>query len=167
VRLPFSRERIAIPRRQCAYGDPGTRYAFSGVVVPARPWIPPLLALRERLAEATGLHPNFVLVNHYRSGRDCIGWHADDERDLGPAPTILSLSLGAARDFQLRPRRAFGRAGEGRPELATVTLTLEPGSLLVLRHPTNRDWKHQLPRRADRAGAPVGERLNLTWRQVV
>ncbi len=106
---------------------------------------------------------------YYRSGRDCIGWHADDERDLGNAPTILSLSLGATRDFQLRHREAFPQAGQParRPELQTVTIPLGSGSLLSMHDPTNKYWKHQLPKRGGSKAATIGARLNLTWRQIV
>lgn len=169
VRRPFSRDKIAIPRRQTAYGDPGTSYTFAGCVVPSRPWIPMLCALRALLKERTGYAPNFVLVNYYRSGFDSIGWHADDERDLGDAPAILSLSLGAERDFQFRHRDAFPRAGQPapRPELQTITLSLRSGSLLIMRDPTNKHWKHQLPRRGGKKAVEIGARLNLTWRRIV
>lgn len=169
VRRPFSRDKIAIPRRQTAYGDPGTSYTFAGCVVLARPWLPMLCALRALLRERTGYDPNFVLVNYYRSGLDYIGWHADDERDLGPTPDILSLSLGAERDFQFRHRGAFPQAGKPapQPELQTVTIPLRSGSLLVMRDPTNKHWKHQLPRRGGKKAVEVGERLNLTWRRLL
>jgi alkylated DNA repair dioxygenase AlkB len=169
VRRPFSRDKIAIPRRQTAYGDPGTSYTFAGCVVPARPWIPLLYTLREVLRKRTGYEPNFVLVNYYSSGRDHLGWHADDERDLGPTPDILSLSLGAERDFQFRHRAAFPQAGKPapRPELQTVTIPLRSGSLLIMRDPTNKYWKHQLPRRGGQKALEIGERLNLTWRRIL
>jgi alpha-ketoglutarate-dependent dioxygenase alkB family protein 2 len=169
VRRPFSRDKVAIPRRQTAYGDAGTSYTFAGCTVPARPWIPLLWELRALLSTQTGYEPNFVLINYYRSGWDYIGWHADDERDLGPAPAILSLSLGAARDFQFRHREAFPQAGKAalRPALQTVTISLHSGSLLIMRDPTNKDWKHQLPRRGGQQAAALGDRLNLTWRRLV
>ena len=169
VRRPFSREKIAIPRRQTAYGAPGTSYTFAGCVVPARPWLPILCALRELLRKRTGYEPNFVLVNYYRSGLDYIGWHADDEHDLGNAPDILSLSLGAERDFQFRHRGAFPQAGKPapRPELQTVSIPLRSGSFLIMRDPTNKHWKHQLPRRGGQKALEIGERLNLTWRRIL
>jgi alkylated DNA repair dioxygenase AlkB len=107
-------------------------------------------------------------VNHYRSGSDCVGWHADDERDLGDTPDILSLSLGAERNFQFRHRDAFPRAGKPalHPELKTITMPLRSGSLLIMRDPTNKNWKHQLPRHGGKKAANIGERLNLTWRQI-
>lgn len=162
VRRPFSKEKVPIPRLQTAYGDPGTSYRFSGITVHARPWIPILLELREMLEKRSGCTPNFVLLNYYRSGRDSIGWHSDDEKDLGTRPEIASLSLGATRDFQFRHKEDSGRKKRDRT-LQTVTLPLEHGSLLVMRHPTNRNWKHQLPRRTGKTTDP-GARLNLTWR---
>lgn len=161
-RLPGKRERVPLPRRQVAYGEEGLAYRFSGMSVPARPWIEPLASLRELLRRRTGFVANFVLVNHYRSGADRMGWHSDDEADLGPEPVLFSLSLGAVRDFQLRPKP---RADIAAPR-ETITLPLAHGSLLVMRHPTNRDWKHQLPRRGGRDPERIGERFNLTWRRI-
>ncbi|RAK99559.1 uncharacterized protein BO80DRAFT_426543 [Aspergillus ibericus CBS 121593] len=43
---------------------------------------------------------NFILVNYYATTEDSIAYHSDDERFLGPNPTIASLSLGARRDFR-------------------------------------------------------------------
>ncbi|MBW2240436.1 MAG: alpha-ketoglutarate-dependent dioxygenase AlkB [Deltaproteobacteria bacterium] len=160
MRQPFTGRMVAIPRRQAGYGDPGTAYAFSGGEVAARPWSPTLAEVRALLRERIGFESNYVLVNHYRDGGDCMGWHSDDERDLGEAPRILSLSLGACRDFQFR------RRGEAARDFETITLPLASGSLLTLRHPTNANWKHQLPRRGGKRPTRVGGRLNLTWRQI-
>jgi alkylated DNA repair dioxygenase AlkB len=160
MRQPFTGRWVDVPRLQAGYGEPGTAYQFSGIEVRARPWTRGLAELRALLRERTGFDANYVLANLYRDGRDCMGWHADDERDLGPAPEIHSLSLGAARDFQFR------RRGEAAARVPTVTIRLEPGSLLVMRHPTNANWKHQLPRRGGSRPERVGLRLNLTWRRI-
>ena len=160
---PFSRERIAVPRQQTAYGEPGTCYRFAGVTVCARPWISPLLELRERVLKATGFESNFVLINRYRNGADYMGWHADDERDMGDEPELYSLSLGAQRDFALRRRPARADDGSLQP---IVSLPLASGSLLHLAHPTNRDWKHSLPKRGGKRPERIGPRLNLTWRRL-
>src|SRR3990167_280381 len=115
-----------IPLLQVGYGDQGTSYRFAGCTVRARPWaeVPALMMVRETLRSRCGFEANFVLVNLYRSRANSIGWHQDDEADLGPQPTILSLSLGAERDFQFRHRQA---ADNGLP---TVTIPLAPGSPL-------------------------------------
>ena len=152
---------LPIPRQQTAYGDPGTSYRFSGCTVPARPWIEPLTSLRRLLLKRQGIGSNFVLINHYRNGADSIGWHADDERDLGAAPTIASLSLGAARAFQLRRRQ-----GSTAVASAIHSLVLAHGSLLIMRDPTNKLFNHQLPKAGGQHSERIGPRLNLTWRMI-
>jgi alkylated DNA repair dioxygenase AlkB len=151
IRL-FGRE-VDSPRLSAWIGDPGTAYRYSGATFAPRPWPPALQALRERIAGAAGAPFNSVLANLYRDGRDTMGWHSDDERALGPHPVIASLSLGATRRFRLR-RRDDARVG--------LTLDLPPGSLLLMRGATQRTTRHALPRTA----RPVGERINLTFRQV-
>jgi alkylated DNA repair dioxygenase AlkB len=156
IRRPFSRDMVRIPRLQSAYGDPGTSYRFSGTTVEPRPWTTPLLALRRQLRSDDWLDPNFVLVSYYRDGADYMGWHSDDEKDLGEEPVIASLSLGAHRPFQFRHKQ---------PPHETLQLVPGHGSLLVMRHPTNRDWKHALPKRGGNRPATIGPRLNLTFRR--
>lgn len=146
-----------IPRRQSAYGDEGLSYRFSGTRVPARPWAPVVAELRDRMAARTAAPINFVLVNWYEGLRHGVGWHADDERDLDPSAPIASLSLGHPRDFQFRPSAPGAAPG-------TVTMRLEPGSLLLMLPPTNQRFQHCLPRRTGANAATIAPRWNLTGR---
>ena len=98
---------------------------------------------------------NSVLANHYRSGSDSMGWHSDDEKELGPEPVIASISLGDERRFLLRHRR--------RKELQTHEITLENGSLLLMRASSQHAWRHSIPK-TRRAVAP---RINLTYRHIM
>ena len=148
-------QEIPQPRLTAWYGDADARYTYSGLAWEPRPWTPALLALRRRVEAATGARFNSVLLNLYRDGRDSMGWHADDEPELGPAPAIASLSLGATRRFRLRPR-----AGLAHPPFG---LALPGGSLLLMRGPTQQHWQHALPKTA----RPSGPRLNLTFRWVI
>lgn len=52
-----------IPRQQVAYGDEGLKYHFSGVTLPAKPWIGSLISIRDLISKLTGYSYNFVLVN--------------------------------------------------------------------------------------------------------
>lgn len=149
IRL-FGRE-VDSPRLSCWIGDPGTAYTYSGTRFEPHPWPAALLALRERLQHDVGVPFNSVLANLYRGGRDSMGWHSDDERELGVEPVIASLSLGAARRFVLRHRRD--------PD-SKLALDLPHGSLLLMGGQTQSHWRHALPRTAK----PVGERINLTFR---
>lgn len=142
------------PRLSCWIGDAGASYRYSGQSFEPHPWPDALLPLRGRLRQELGIDFNSVLANLYRDGRDAMGWHSDDEPELGPEPVIASVSLGAARRFVLRRRDDHTVRKEFR---------LEPGSLLVMRGNSQRDWQHALPRTAK----PVGPRINLTFRRIV
>ncbi|MBK7170151.1 MAG: alpha-ketoglutarate-dependent dioxygenase AlkB [Gammaproteobacteria bacterium] len=113
-----------------------------------------LCAMRERIERLTGQVFNSVLLNLYRDGQDSMSWHSDDEPELGPAPVIASLSLGATRHFRLR------RRGQTR---TTLSLDLEGGSLLLDGTPLQQHWQHCIPK----TRRQTGPRINLTWRQIL
>ncbi len=147
---------VKAPRLVAFHGDPGTGYVYSGLHHEPSPWTPTLGELRERVQETTGLTFNAVLANLYRQGSDSMGWHADAEPEIGPAPAdrwVASLSLGAARRFVLKHRKT----GERR------VYELGEGDLLVMRGTTQTHWRHALPK----TKKPVGPRLNLTFRHIV
>jgi len=150
IRL-FGRE-IMQPRLTCFYGEPGVRYRYSGKTLTADPLPDELKTLTERLSEELGVCFNSVLCNLYRDGRDSMGWHADDEPELGEAPTIASISLGAERRFRLKPKK--GGASE--------TIILQNGSLLVMSGDLQHHWLHELPK----SRQTLGPRINLTFRRI-
>lgn len=152
IRL-FGRE-LDSPRLSCWIGDEGTAYAYSGTRFQPHPWPAALLPIRQRLADELDGAFNSVLANRYRDGRDCMGWHSDNESALGPQPLIASLSLGTTRRFVLKHRHEPSRKLE---------LELPHGSLLVMAGDTQRNYRHALPRTAK----PLGERINLTFRRIV
>lgn len=140
---------IPMPRLLAWVGD--ADYAFSGSTQVAQPWTPVLADLRDRLAADTNARYNSVLLNLYRGGQDSISWHADDEPELGPAPTIASISLGSVRDFILR--RVDDHSVKHK-------LALAHGSLVVMRDESQSAWQHSVPKRANVSQA----RVNLTFR---
>jgi alkylated DNA repair dioxygenase AlkB len=115
--------------------------------------------LRAVVERACGGRFNSVLANLYRDGHDSMGWHSDDEAELGERPLIASLSLGAERRFRFRRRRA-----RGEPALPgdTLELRLPHGSLLRMAGDTQRLYRHDLPKMRGVA-AP---RINLTFRRI-
>ncbi len=141
---------VTAPRLTAWYGDADASYRYSGVVRTAAPWPEQLRGLATEVGAAVGWQFNFVLVNRFRNGADMLGWHADDEADLGVVPVIASVSVGAERVFRLRPRT--GGPSVGRP--------LGHGSLVLMWGRSQRDFKHCVPRTAK----PIGERLNFTFR---
>ncbi len=143
-----------IPRLNAWYGDESAEYGYSGTQLKRNSWHPSLLLLKNRLEEDLGVSFNSVLANWYTTGEHSMGWHSDDEPELGRQPVIASVSLGGPRKFQLKHRF--------RQELSTYSIELPPGSLLVMSGDTQRYWRHQIPK----TKRQVSSRINLTFRQV-
>jgi alkylated DNA repair dioxygenase AlkB len=152
IRL-FGRE-VDSPRLSCWMGDADAAYRYSGTRFVPHAWHPALQQVKERLEHEFGAIFNSVLANRYRNGRDAMGWHSDDEPELGATPVIASLSLGATRRFVLKHRQEPERKLE---------LPLPHGSLLLMSGDTQCHYRHALPRTAK----PVGERINVTFRNVL
>jgi len=148
----FGRE-IDAPRLSCWIGDRDAVYTYSGTRFVPHAWTPACAQLRSRVNALCSERYNSVLCNLYRSGLDSMGWHSDNEPELGPRPTIASLSFGASRRFRLRHRRD--------PTLR-LELELPSGSLLLMAGATQENYRHDLPKTARKVDA----RINLTFRAV-
>lgn len=142
-----------VPRLVAWYGDAEASYRYSGLTHQPLPWTPLLAQIRAQVEQAAGQPLNGVLLNYYRDGQDSMGWHSDDEAELGANPLIASLNLGGTRRFDLR------RKGHNRIE---HSLNLQHGSLLVMRGPTQHHWQHQVAK----TRTPCAPRLNLTFRLI-
>jgi alkylated DNA repair dioxygenase AlkB len=143
-------KRIMQPRLIAWGGERGYRY--SGQTLEPRPMTTHLLPVLEAVQVRTHVPFNHVLVNRYRDGMDSMGFHADDEVELGENPLVATVSLGATRRFVLRPRR--GR------DLGPLAHDLEHGSLLIMGGTCQRQYHHGIPRQP----AVQEERMSLTFR---
>ena len=141
-----------LPRLTAWYGDDGKSYTFSGIPMNPDAWTPTLLSIKSRIEEVTQAKFNSVLLNLYRSGKDGVSWHSDDEPELGKNPIIASVSFGETRRFQLRHKLD--------KSLDKVEITLTHGSLLIMKGSTQHLWQHQIPKSAK----SLRERINLTFR---
>ena len=154
----FGRE-LASPRLSCWIGDAGAHYTYARTRFEPRAWPPALALLRTRIEAACDARFNSVLANLYRDGSDSMGWHSDDEPELGAQPVIASLSLGAERSFRLR--RRLPRGVRATPA-DSCRLRLPHGSLLRMAGDTQRRYRHAVPK--DRAA--LSARINLTFRWI-
>ncbi len=150
--LLFGRQ-VRQPRLVAFHGDPGLTYRYSGKSLVATGWTESLEEVHQQLSTLIGECFNSVLCNLYRNGADSMGWHADNESELGSQPLIASVSLGAERRFVLKRRR----------DGAKREIVPGHGSLLVMRGQVQQHWLHQVPR----TRKAVGARINLTFRQIL
>jgi alkylated DNA repair dioxygenase AlkB len=142
------------PRLIASYGDPGVEYKYSGIVNVALPWTTPLLEIKSRL-ESVHVDQqlpqfNYCLLNLYRHGQDSMGWHADDEPEMGNI--VGSVSLGQTRKFRIRHNTSR----------RTQDFFLGHGSLLIMAGQMQKYWQHEVPK----TKKLVNPRINLTYRKI-
>lgn len=144
---------VKVPRLMCWYGDPDAYYQYSGVNHQPRPWTTELRSIRKKVEQQCQCSFNSVLANLYRDGKDAMGCHADDEKELGLNPVIASLSLGDERLFKLHHKK--------RKE--TLDIILGHGDLLVMAGSLQHHWLHSVPK-TKKIKTP---RINLTFRKIL
>jgi alkylated DNA repair dioxygenase AlkB len=138
------------PRLTALFGNEGKPYGYSGIVMQPHAWTPLIMYIKEKVEAICPEKFTTVLLNNYRNGKDSNGWHADNEKELGRNPTIASVSFGAERVFQLKHNTLDIKQN----------ITLQHGSLLIMKGTTQHFWKHQIPKTTK----PIDARINLTFR---
>jgi len=145
---------VLSPRLQSFYGDKGIGYHYSGRTFSAEYWTPELLKLKNQLSECLQHDFNAVLCNLYRTGEDSMGWHSDNEPELGEAPIIASVSFGETRNFNLRAIRQTRQC---------LSLPLEHNSVIVMPGGFQDRFQHSISKTKKK----VAPRINLTFRQFI
>jgi alkylated DNA repair dioxygenase AlkB len=148
----FGKE-VMQPRLTAWYGDVEKPYAYSGITMAPDHWIHPLIEIKSVADQLSGAESSSALLNLYRDGNDGLGWHRDNEKVLGPTPTIASVSLGAVRSFQLR---------DYKDKRNLISLELQPGSVVIMRGASQQMWEHRVPK----SKKVFGARINITFRWI-
>ncbi|MCL1117214.1 MULTISPECIES: alpha-ketoglutarate-dependent dioxygenase AlkB family protein [Pseudomonadati] len=141
-----------IPRTQAWFGDDGCDCKYSKTLINPLPWPPILTKLRQTLLNRCQLNFNAVLVNHYKDGNDCMGWHSDDEPEIVAGSSIASITIGACRDFVVRHKASQQK----------VTYAPCSGDLIIMAPSMQQTWQHALPKRL----AVTKPRINFTFRLI-
>ncbi len=156
--IPWQNDTITVfgkshaqPRMTALFGNEGKPYSYSNIVMQPHRWNPLLMYIKNEIEEICQKNFTTVLLNLYRDGKDSNGWHADNEKELGRNPMIASVSFGAERSFHLKHNTILD---------AKQKITLEHGSLLLMKGETQHFWKHQIPK----TEKTIGPRINLTFR---
>lgn len=145
-------KRIFTKRKTAWYANKNFAYTYSNVTKIGLPFTKELLELKNIAEQLSNTTFNSCLLNLYHNGDEGMAWHSDDEVELGKNNTIASLSLGAIRPFYFKHKK----------QLTKVAVTLENGSLLVMKEATQAHWLHSLPI-TKKVQTP---RINLTFRTI-
>lgn len=158
--LPWQRRAIRIygrdlmqPHLTAWLGDRGAHYTYSNTRHEPELWTATSQEIKTQLERHCRWRFNSVLANCYRDGEDSMGWHSDNEPELGVGPVIASLSLGAVRRFVMRRKDDHRQKFE---------YELAHGSLLIMAGTTQKHWQHSLPKMR----GVKGPRVNLTYRWI-
>jgi alkylated DNA repair dioxygenase AlkB len=172
-------KKIAEPRLTAWYGDAGKNYTYSGKLQAPLMWHNALILIKnnvEKLINSALNKPinselnqqlnselnkelmsafnfNSVLCNYYRNGQDSMGFHSDNEKELGQNPIIASINFGESRRFIFRRRD---------DKTVKHELVLTHGSLLVMSGAMQHHWVHAVPKEPKR----TRPRINLTFRHI-
>lgn len=154
--VPWKQETFSwgkFPRLTSYYADEGVKYEYSGVTHQSLAWTKSLSAVRDKIQQVVEEKFNSLLLNFYRDGNDSIGWHSDDEKELGTNPVIASLSLGGERTFNVKHKTTKEK----------WSIVLKNGSLIVMAGTMQHHWRHSVPKTTN----PVSARINLTFRNIL
>jgi alkylated DNA repair dioxygenase AlkB len=88
------------------------------------------------LSRQYGVAYDSLWLNLYRNGQDSTGWHRDRFSCRRPDCVVPVLTLGAKRQFLLKPR-AGGRS---------IGFTPASGDLIVMGGRCQKDWVHGVPK---------------------
>ena len=142
---------VTVPRMISWYKNKNN----SGADLNRPDWTPDLPSIKDRVEKETEGKFNSVLLNLYRNGKDCVGWHSDREQNFDPNAIITSVSFGETRMFHL--------CHKFRNEISPVEIPLYHGSLLLMAGTTPSFWQHQVPKTTK----DILPRINFTFRQIV
>ena len=144
---------VVIPRLQCWIGDEDCNYKYSGKTLNRQEWSNELTMIREKILQEAEQDFNSVLVNYYRDGRDSMGWHSDDEKELGPNQNIASISFGSERDLVFRNKITK----------ETINVPQLSGALYLIDGKTQECWEHSVKK----TKKIISPRINLTFRNII
>ncbi len=171
-------KKVAEPRLTAWYGDAGKNYTYSGKLQEPLMWHNDLILIKNDIEKIiknelfnsinkeinsvnkeliNSINNNFtfnsVLCNCYRNGQDSMGFHADNEKELGLNPIIASVNFGESRRFIFRRRD---------DKTIKHELVLTHGSVLVMSGAMQHHWVHAVPKEPKR----TKPRINLTFRHI-
>ena len=141
------------PRLTALFANNAKSYSYSGLTMSSHPFQDELEKIKNRIKQNLNLDFTTCLANYYRTGKDSMGWHADDEKELGRDPVIASVSLGEQRMFHLKHKKDSN---------LRFKINLSHGSLLLMMGTTQHHWLHSIPK----TSRPIGPRINLTFRKI-
>lgn len=147
----------------------------------SQPWTPHVLDIRTAVQNATKTYFNTCFIKRYINHKDHLNWRSDDFlHEIDNLSPIAVVSLGVSRKILFRPKpeelltRGERRDGKERRFMErpvpdrrqgeeTQRLTLEAGSLLIMKSGMQQTWQYRIPKMPSKCG----EYINLTFLNLI
>jgi alkylated DNA repair dioxygenase AlkB len=126
---------VKVPRGQASFtlsDDIHYDYKVSGGSPPNTVMCETLKSITARVNAALKTNFNTILMNVYKNGDDCIGYHRDREVGWAEGTGFATMAFGAERDLQVK-HEASG---------VVETVLHTDGHVLHLPHPMNSEHLH-------------------------
>lgn len=120
----------------------------------AEPFPSVLEEMRKRVEPLASVHIDRIGLNFYRDEHDSVAWHNDRIAEFGTTPTIALCSFGATRRMLLRTKPSA-------PRKRSLSIDLEPGSMLLMQGASQLFWDHSIPKER----RPIGPRISVALRK--
>tara|TARA_R110000772_G_scaffold11841_3_gene36777 strand:+ start:1544 stop:2101 length:558 start_codon:yes stop_codon:yes gene_type:complete len=147
---------VKVPRGQASYTlteDIHYNYGVSGGSPINEVMDEKLKQITKKVNESLGTNFNTILMNVYKDGNDCIGFHKDKEKDWVNQTGFATLSFGAERDFLIREESTK----------KTTSIIHNKGSVIYCPYPFNHTHLHSVPKRLK----VKDWRISLTFREII
>lgn len=142
-----------VPRMTAFMASCDVQYRYSGLKHQGKGFDAKVLKYLYAASNEAGEEFNSILFNLYRDEKDSIGFHADNELELGDNPIVAAISLGGSRVFSLNHIDL---------EYPSVSLTLAPGSLVIMGRNCQKFWQHGINKNTGKE-----PRISLTFRKII
>lgn len=112
--------------------------------------------LMNLINETYGTKYDICFLNYYKTGKDHLGWHADDSPEMDSNHPIGVISFGAEREIWVKLKGETGNIPDNNKFL------LEDSSLFIMPAGFQELFLHKIPK-SDRIDC--GARISLTFRK--
>lgn len=120
--------------------------------IPTTDWSPTVKGLIDDVSLEIDQTLNHCVLTLFRDSDDSLAFHQDKVMDLEEGSNIVSLSFG-------EPRPIVFEEIDGKK---SITIILQPGSILVFDSKTNSRYRHSIPK----LNQPIGPRISLSIRTI-
>lgn len=145
-------KQVKQPRMVSLFGE--HPYSYSGLTLYPHPTPTFHKTIWHDVEEVAGCKFNSLLMNLYMDGSDYIGYHADDEPELGEKPVIATMAFGVERPLLFKHKFK---------DIKPVSVDIPQGGILVMKGDTQKYWKHSVPK----SKKITGPRISLTFRNIL